>query len=159
MVLLCPFANVELAFLELFYGHVSERELADRLEVGIYIYQAIRTGHSQGAELRTSKSLQTLVSTTSSTTFSANASLKSTYTGRKQLCNLDSGRLGTILSMFTTHTFSLWSPSCGGPYVGLQVVLMLLLLCRIQTQRVGLSFVFPLSPLIMSSDLPLKTDG
>lgn len=45
MVLLCPFANVELAFLELFYGHVSERELADRLEVGIYIKPSEQDTH------------------------------------------------------------------------------------------------------------------
>lgn len=35
MVLLCPFAHVELTFLELFCDHVSERELADGLNVGI----------------------------------------------------------------------------------------------------------------------------
>ena len=35
MVLLCPIAHVELTFLELFCDHVSERELAEGLNVGI----------------------------------------------------------------------------------------------------------------------------
>ena len=35
MVSLFLFANVELTFLELFCGHVSERELAEGLNVGI----------------------------------------------------------------------------------------------------------------------------